>query len=29
MNNLHKKAGDIDLAERLGRVKGGLVRDEE
>ncbi|RKU43212.1 RNA-splicing factor [Coniochaeta pulveracea] len=29
MNSLHKKAGDIDLAERLGRVKGGLVRDEE
>jgi hypothetical protein len=29
MNSLHKKAGDIDLAERLGRAKGGLVRDEE
>jgi hypothetical protein len=29
VNSLHRKAGDIDLAERLGRGKGGLVRDED
>lgn len=28
-NSLHRKVGDIDLAERIGRSKGNLVRDRD
>jgi hypothetical protein len=29
MNGLHRKAGDMNLAERIGRGRQGLQRDED
>lgn len=29
LNGLHRKAGDMDLAERIGRGRQGLQRDED